>query len=89
MALAVRDEFASGRSYFGVADLVTFHAETHKFESHYDDYLVGPWPEAMRPLPRTIARHACRLDLGPAAAACKGSTTRSFRLRSRRSSSRR
>jgi dipeptidyl aminopeptidase/acylaminoacyl peptidase len=47
MALAVRDEFASGASYFGVADLVTFHAETHKFESHYDDYLVGPWPEAM------------------------------------------
>ena len=47
MALAVRDEFSSGASYFGVADLVTFHAETHKFESHYDDYLVGPWPEAM------------------------------------------
>ncbi|MGZ4375828.1 MAG: S9 family peptidase [Gaiellaceae bacterium] len=47
MALAVRDEFASGASYFGVADLVTFHEETHKFESHYDDYLVGPWPDAM------------------------------------------
>ena len=45
MALAVRDEFASGASYFGVADLVTFHGDTHKFESHYDDYLVGPWPE--------------------------------------------
>ena len=47
MALAVRDEFASGVSYYGVADLVTFHAETHKFESHYDEYLVGPWPEAI------------------------------------------
>ena len=46
MALGVRDEFASGASYFGVADLVTFHGDTHKFESHYDDYLVGPWPEA-------------------------------------------
>ena len=46
MALAVRDEFASGASYFGVADLVTFHGDTHKFESHYDEYLVGPWPEA-------------------------------------------
>ena len=68
MALAVHDEFASGASYFGVADLVTFHAETHKFESHYDDYLVGPWPEAIGPLPRTIARHACRFDLGSAAA---------------------
>jgi dipeptidyl aminopeptidase/acylaminoacyl peptidase len=47
MALAVRDEFTSGASYFGVADLVSFHEETHKFESHYDDYLVGPWPEAI------------------------------------------
>jgi dipeptidyl aminopeptidase/acylaminoacyl peptidase len=47
MALAVRDEFASGASYFGVADLVSFHDETHKFESHYDEYLVGPWPEAI------------------------------------------
>jgi dipeptidyl aminopeptidase/acylaminoacyl peptidase len=47
LAMAVRDEFAVGVSYYGVADLVTFHAETHKFESHYDDYLVGPWPEAI------------------------------------------
>jgi dipeptidyl aminopeptidase/acylaminoacyl peptidase len=47
MALAVRDEFSAGTSYYGVADLVTFHQDTHKFESHYDDYLVGPWPEAI------------------------------------------
>jgi len=47
LALAVRDEFAAGTSFFGVADLVTFHDETHKFESHYDEYLVGPWPEAL------------------------------------------
>jgi len=47
MALAVRDEFASGVSYYGVADLVTFHEDTHKFESHYDEYLVGPWPDAI------------------------------------------
>jgi dipeptidyl aminopeptidase/acylaminoacyl peptidase len=47
LALAVRDEFAAGASYYGVADLVTFHEETHKFESHYDDYLVGPWPDAI------------------------------------------
>ena len=46
LALAVRDEFASGASYFGVADLVSFHDDTHKFESRYDEYLVGPWPEA-------------------------------------------
>ncbi len=47
MAMAVRDEFDSGASYFGVADLVSFHDETHKFESHYDEYLVGPWPDAI------------------------------------------
>jgi dipeptidyl aminopeptidase/acylaminoacyl peptidase len=47
LALALRDEFAAGTSYYGVADLVTFHEDTHKFESHYDDYLVGPWPEAI------------------------------------------
>ena len=47
LALAVRDEFAAGTSYFGVADLVTFHEETHKFESHYDEYLVGKWPDEM------------------------------------------
>jgi dipeptidyl aminopeptidase/acylaminoacyl peptidase len=47
LALAIRDEFGAGASYFGVADLVTFHEDTHKFESHYDEYLVGPWPEAI------------------------------------------
>jgi dipeptidyl aminopeptidase/acylaminoacyl peptidase len=47
LALAVRDEFAAGTSQYGVADLVTFHGDTHKFESRYDEYLVGPWPEAI------------------------------------------
>jgi dipeptidyl aminopeptidase/acylaminoacyl peptidase len=47
LALALRDEFGEGVSYFGIADLVTFHGETHKFESHYDEYLVGPWPDAI------------------------------------------
>jgi dipeptidyl aminopeptidase/acylaminoacyl peptidase len=45
LALALRDEFAAGTSQFGVADLVTFHEDTHKFESHYDEYLVGKWPD--------------------------------------------
>ncbi len=69
MAMAVRDEFASGASYFGVADLVSFHDETHKFESHYDDYLVGPWPDRERSVPRALARHARGLDLGSVAPA--------------------
>jgi dipeptidyl aminopeptidase/acylaminoacyl peptidase len=45
-ALTFYDIFAAGASYFGVADLVTFTGETHKFESHYLDSLVGPYPQA-------------------------------------------
>jgi dipeptidyl aminopeptidase/acylaminoacyl peptidase len=45
LAMGVSDVFAAGISEFGVADLVSFHADTHKFESRYDEYLVGRWPE--------------------------------------------
>ncbi len=45
-ALAWRDVFAAGASYFGVGDLTTFVDHTHKFEGHYLDVLVGPLPEA-------------------------------------------
>ena len=45
-ALAFRDEFAAGISYFGLGDLLAFARETHKFESRYLDRLVGPLPEA-------------------------------------------
>jgi dipeptidyl aminopeptidase/acylaminoacyl peptidase len=45
MAMGVSDVFAAGISEFGVADLITFHEETHKFESRYDEYLVGRWPD--------------------------------------------
>ena len=44
LAMGVSDVFAAGISEFGVADLVTFHEDTHKFESRYDEYLIGPWP---------------------------------------------
>jgi dipeptidyl aminopeptidase/acylaminoacyl peptidase len=45
MAMAVSNVFAAGISEFGVADLVTFHEDTHKFESRYDEFLVGKWPQ--------------------------------------------
>jgi dipeptidyl aminopeptidase/acylaminoacyl peptidase len=45
-ALTFHDEFATGTSYFGVADLGAFTEETQKFESRYLDSLVGPYPEA-------------------------------------------
>jgi dipeptidyl aminopeptidase/acylaminoacyl peptidase len=45
-ALAFRHEFAAGASHFGVADLELLARDTHKFESRYLDWLVGPYPEA-------------------------------------------
>ena len=44
--LTFHDDFAAGASYYGVADLETMTAETHKFEAHYLDSLIGPYPEA-------------------------------------------
>jgi dipeptidyl aminopeptidase/acylaminoacyl peptidase len=44
-ALAFHDVFAAGASYYGIGDLEALHRETHKFESHYDERLVGPYPE--------------------------------------------
>jgi dienelactone hydrolase len=45
-ALTFRPEvFAAGASYYGVSDLETLAADTHKFERHYLDSLVGPYPQ--------------------------------------------
>jgi dipeptidyl aminopeptidase/acylaminoacyl peptidase len=45
-ALVFHDAFASGASYYGVADAETLARDTHKFESRYLDGLIGPYPEA-------------------------------------------
>ena len=45
-ALTWHDDFATGATYFGIADLEPFATFTHKFELKYTDNLVGPWPEA-------------------------------------------
>jgi dipeptidyl aminopeptidase/acylaminoacyl peptidase len=47
LTLARTDVFAAGVSSFGVADLVSFHGETHKFEARYDEFLVGPFEESL------------------------------------------
>ncbi|OLZ08768.1 S9 family peptidase [Sulfobacillus thermosulfidooxidans] len=38
--------FRAGITLYGVANLWTFSNETHKFERHYQDFLIGPLPEA-------------------------------------------
>jgi dipeptidyl aminopeptidase/acylaminoacyl peptidase len=43
--LAFRDDFAAGASHYGVADLKLLAEHTHKFESRYLDWLVGPYPQ--------------------------------------------
>lgn len=45
-ALAFRDTFAAGASYYGIGDLALLTDETHKFEARYTERLVGPWPAA-------------------------------------------
>jgi dipeptidyl aminopeptidase/acylaminoacyl peptidase len=37
--------FRAGASYYGVSDLAALARDTHKFESRYLDWLIGPYPE--------------------------------------------
>lgn len=37
--------FAAGTSYYGISDLEVLAADTHKFESHYCDEMIAPYPE--------------------------------------------
>ncbi|MBI3942255.1 MAG: S9 family peptidase [Chloroflexi bacterium] len=43
-ALTFRDVFKAGASKYGIGDLETMVTDTHKFESHYLDSLIGPYP---------------------------------------------
>ncbi len=44
--IAYPDTFAAGVCVYGVADLFHLASQTHKFEAHYLDFLIGPLPEA-------------------------------------------
>jgi dipeptidyl aminopeptidase/acylaminoacyl peptidase len=46
-ALTFHSLFHAGASYFGVSDLETLARDTHKFESRYEERLVGPYPERL------------------------------------------
>jgi dipeptidyl aminopeptidase/acylaminoacyl peptidase len=43
-ALTFRDVFKAGASYYGISDLELLEQDCHKFESRYNDSLVGPYP---------------------------------------------
>jgi len=44
-ALTTTDFFKAGASHYGISELDVFHGDTHKFESRYDERLIGRWPE--------------------------------------------
>jgi dipeptidyl aminopeptidase/acylaminoacyl peptidase len=63
-ALTFRDVFRAGASYYGVSDLEALAKETHKFESHYLNQLIGPYPEqadlyAARSPIRAVGKLSC------------------------------
>jgi dipeptidyl aminopeptidase/acylaminoacyl peptidase len=62
-ALTFRDFFQGGASYYGVSDAAALARDTHKFESRYLDWLIGPYPaEAARYRERSPLYHADRLS---------------------------
>ena len=44
-AMTFSDKFKAGASYYGIGDLEAMVKDTHKFESHFLDGLVGAYPE--------------------------------------------
>jgi dipeptidyl aminopeptidase/acylaminoacyl peptidase len=62
-ALTFRDFFQGGASYYGVSDAAALARDTHKFESRYLDWLIGPYPqEEARYRERSPLYHADRLS---------------------------
>jgi dipeptidyl aminopeptidase/acylaminoacyl peptidase len=62
-ALVFRNFFHGGASYYGVSDAAALARETHKFESRYLDWLIGPYPEAQeRYRDRSPLYHADQLS---------------------------
>jgi dipeptidyl aminopeptidase/acylaminoacyl peptidase len=44
-ALVFHDFFHGGASHYGISDVAALARDTHKFESRYLDWLIGPYPE--------------------------------------------
>ena len=59
---ARRDLFRGGASYYGVSDIAALARDTHKFESRYLDWLIGPYPDRADLYPeRSPLTHAAGL----------------------------
>jgi dipeptidyl aminopeptidase/acylaminoacyl peptidase len=64
-ALTPKDDkvFGAGASYYGVSDLEALARDTHKFESRYLDWLIGPYPQDKETYAeRSPVNHADRLS---------------------------
>jgi dipeptidyl aminopeptidase/acylaminoacyl peptidase len=62
-ALVFHDFFQGGASHYGVSDIAALARDTHKFESRYLDWLIGPYPEKKALyLERSPLFHAERLS---------------------------
>ena len=44
-ALTFRNVFKVGASHYGISDLEALVSDGHKFESHYEHRMIGPYPE--------------------------------------------
>jgi dipeptidyl aminopeptidase/acylaminoacyl peptidase len=44
-ALTFRKYFSGGASHYGISDIAALARDTHKFESHYLDWLIGKYPQ--------------------------------------------
>jgi len=80
-ALVFRDVFAGGASYYGVSDAIALARDTHKFESRYLDWLIGPLSGDGGALSRALAA------LSRGAAVEAGISSRARRMRSCRRTS--
>ncbi len=55
--------FSGGASYYGVSDLEALARDTHKFESRYLDWLIGPYPQDLETYAeRSPINHVDRLS---------------------------
>ncbi len=62
-AVCFSKKFAAAVSYYGVSDLEGLIATTHKFEAHYLEHLIGPYPQEKKKYEeRSPIHHVKQID---------------------------